>query len=530
MKLKESNSVIQGALLLTIAGMFSKILSAGYRIPLQNLTGDLGFYIYQQIYPLLGIGMILSLYGFPVAVSKIVAERKQGKLRAQFFYLPILFLLIGINFFFFAFLFFFAPVLAHLVGDVELQSSFRYVAFIFLLIPFTSILRGSLQGQMMMYPTAISQVCEQLIRIILIIASAYLVARQFFDPYAIGKLGALASILGSICALIVLWRYFPKTTSSSTVVKESIPWKKYSEIIFLFGIIGSLHHMILLFMQGIDVITLVPQLIKYGYSLEDAKLLKGVFDRGQPLIQLGTVIGSSFALAIVPSIDRGEKSSTDRKEDHALKLALSVTLYISLAAAIGLLLIFPEVNRLLYKDDAETFSLQILSIAIFFSPLTITLASILQARGHFKKTAQALLFACILKVCLNLYLVPIFGITGSALATVISLAFLIILLYRRMKRLYPRLNIFEKVKYFPTLIAIIGLFISVKAMQWMIPQEWLEQRLFLLLSVLSIVSVGAFTYIFLLVRYNAFTKIDLMNLPFSAVFLRIYKGGNLDES
>ena len=103
----ESNKLIKGALLLTFAGLISKVLSAGYRIPLQNLTGDIGFYIYQQVYPILGMAMVLSLYGFPSAISKMVVDlsRSGNKLSLSFFYGPIFLILLTINVFLFLFLF-----------------------------------------------------------------------------------------------------------------------------------------------------------------------------------------------------------------------------------------------------------------------------------------------------------------------------------------------------------------------------------------------------------------------------------------
>src|SRR5699024_11884865 len=91
--------IMQGALLLTVAGIVGKILSATYRIPLQNLTGDMGYYIYQQVYPLIGTGMILAFYGFPQAVSKLNAERKKlgHSNNIQQFYLPDVSILIELN-------------------------------------------------------------------------------------------------------------------------------------------------------------------------------------------------------------------------------------------------------------------------------------------------------------------------------------------------------------------------------------------------------------------------------------------------
>src|SRR5690625_5269862 len=121
------NNVVYGALLLTIEGLMSKVLSATYRIPLQNLTGDLGFYIYQQVYPFLGTVMILSLYVFPVSISKMTAEQnwRQEQMTYTTFYLPILAVLMVINGVFFALLYMFAPSLAVWIGDEGLVRAFR---------------------------------------------------------------------------------------------------------------------------------------------------------------------------------------------------------------------------------------------------------------------------------------------------------------------------------------------------------------------------------------------------------------------
>ncbi|MED4871675.1 oligosaccharide flippase family protein, partial [Geobacillus stearothermophilus] len=68
-------NVWKGAAALTAATLLTKLLSALYRIPYQNMVGDVGFYIYQQVYPIYGIVVALSLTGYPVAISKLIAER-----------------------------------------------------------------------------------------------------------------------------------------------------------------------------------------------------------------------------------------------------------------------------------------------------------------------------------------------------------------------------------------------------------------------------------------------------------------------
>ena len=73
----QSKALFRGAFILMLAALITKILSAFYRIPFQNIVGDIGFYIYQQVYPFYGIAIVLSTTGFPVVISKLYAEQKQ---------------------------------------------------------------------------------------------------------------------------------------------------------------------------------------------------------------------------------------------------------------------------------------------------------------------------------------------------------------------------------------------------------------------------------------------------------------------
>lgn len=90
--MEKTNHVYKGAFALLIAGLLSKVISAFYRIPLQNLTGDIGFYIYQQVYPILGIAFIFALYGFPSAISKYFAEH-QDERQNKTIYLHLFFMI-----------------------------------------------------------------------------------------------------------------------------------------------------------------------------------------------------------------------------------------------------------------------------------------------------------------------------------------------------------------------------------------------------------------------------------------------------
>ena len=95
-----NNQWFKGVFLLTIAGFAGKILSASYRVPLQNMAGDEGIYIYQQIYPFIMIAWMLSIYGYPAALSKITNDQYNGTKKIVF-PMKLLVMLCSVNIIFF---------------------------------------------------------------------------------------------------------------------------------------------------------------------------------------------------------------------------------------------------------------------------------------------------------------------------------------------------------------------------------------------------------------------------------------------
>lgn len=522
----ETNKLVKGALLLTLAGLISKLLSAGYRIPLQNLTGDIGFYIYQQVYPILGIVMILSLYGFPSAVSKMTVELKARGKKTSFvsFYLPVLLILIAINGSAFLFLLLKAESIAGWVGDPNLVHTYRLTAFVFLLIPFLALLRGSFQGNYYMKPTAFSQIGEQFARVFIIILAALYIAFGNQELYQIGQAAALASICGGILAIVILVFFFIKKRPVSSDRYE-IPWNYYVRTLLILGIVAALNHMVLIVIQFADAFTLIQSLKEFGLTQVEAMEAKGVFDRGQPLIQLGTVLGSSFALALTPSVSKEKLEMEPTTFYNYIRTALLFSFYLAVGATLGLIAIFPETNLLLFQDKKGTMELQILVLAIFLCSVAITASSILQGMGYIKRTAGFILITFFVKWTGNQLLVPIWGIMGSAIATVFSLLVLYIIVMIELKRKLPILRFINQINWLALLQASITMIAYILLVDWFVADAVEATRVLLLIYVLFIAITGALIFIVTLLRRKAFTEDQLAMLPKSQLFIRIYRGG-----
>ncbi|CQR47475.1 putative cell division protein YtgP [Paraliobacillus sp. PM-2] len=513
---KSNKQFFQGAFVLTLAGIISKVLSAGYRIPLQNITGDTGFYIYQQIYPFLGMAMMLALYGFPTAISKIIAEKKDNGLFSSDFYrifsittfFSVTFVLLIVGF---------APYIAAMMGDPALIPSVRMVALVFLTIPFVSSYRGLFQGLNNMKPTAFSQITEQLLRVCIIIGVSLYVVYQNQSLYYIGIGGAIASTVGTLGASIVLYVFLKKKQVFFHASEQaSVTWNEAVRSVLGFGLVITINHMLLLLLQFVDAFTLVSGLIHNGFTLSDAKIWKGIFDRGQPLVQLGIVVGSSLALAFIPTITTNRLNKRKKLFLSYIRSAWKFSLYLSAGATIGLITLFPHVNQLLFLSNNGTKSLQLLSLTIIFAALSITTASILQGLGYMYRTAGFVLLGIGCKCILNVLFVPRFGITGAALATTISACIVLLCNLYQLKVILNKQII--RLPWFRFLCSLGGMTLVLLLLnKFVFPIMLIQSRVVYAVYLLLVVLVGAGIYFFLLIRLRAFTKGELEVLPFQNI-------------
>ncbi|MFA1822379.1 oligosaccharide flippase family protein [Virgibacillus oceani] len=522
----ESNTLVKGALLLTLAGLISKVLSAGYRIPLQNLTGDIGFYIYQQIYPILAIAVILALYSFPSAISKMATDIKaEGKsLSFKSFYVPIFIILLCICVPLFIFLLLNAGSLALFIGDVNLERVYQLGAFVFLLVPLTSLLRGYFQGNIVMKPTAYSQIGEQLVRVSFIICAAVFIFMTGANIYFIGQAAVMASVLGAAVATLILCVFLFKKHSKGTIEKQdsAVPWNYYVRTLLTLGIVASLNHMVLIIIQFADTFTLIPSLMDYGLTNREAMEAKGVFDRGQPLIQLGTVLGSSFALALLPAVTKQKLESNPDAFYSYIQGTLLFSFYLAIGATVGLVFIFPETNTLLFQNDKGTTDLQILVVSILLSSMAMTGAAILQGLGYMKRTAGFILIAFFVKWTANQLLVPLWGITGSAIATVVSLLFLCAIVLFELKRKLPVLYFFKRIRWRALISAAAVMILFIMAIGTMMSEPAHLSRITLLFYCTFVSIIGAVLYFYCLIRWQAFKVEELRMLPMASLFLKIH--------
>ncbi|QGJ63390.1 polysaccharide biosynthesis protein [Bacillus velezensis] len=509
-------SAWKGAFVLVVAGIVTKILSAVYRVPFQNIVGDVGFYIYQQVYPFLGIAVMLSTSGFPVIISKLMNDysgHKQKIMKISALYVTAAGLVL------FALMYAGAAPLAGFMGDARLVMLIRVAAFAFILFPFTAVIRGYFQGVHDMMPSALSQITEQFLRVAVLLGLSFWLLKSGRSLYAAGAGAVSGSIAGSfaaLCVLAVFWYKREETKKDGGHIKTAVIVKK----LLLYSVTICISSVLMLLIQLVDALNLYS-LLSDGTESHAAKQLKGIYDRGQPLLQLGTVFAVSIAASLVPSISKAVHGNKPfiikEKATSAVKLCLAV----GIGASAGLFCILEPVNIMLFQNSEGTQTLQIFSLSIFFASIALTAAAILQGAGHTVFPAVSVLAGGALKWVLNVWLVPGWGITGAALATVLAFAAVACLNLRRIWSKGWLTNIGGVIVRlcWCSLLMVFFLLVYMKLWQLFVPVS----RVGAVGESLSASIIGGLLFIYCMIRMKIFTDEELSGLPFGSALSKLKK-------
>ncbi|WP_338471280.1 polysaccharide biosynthesis protein [Niallia sp. XMNu-256] len=523
MELKDQTKhLFKGTLILTIAALLTKVLSAFYRIPFQNIVGDVGFYIYQQVYPFYGIAIALSTYGFPVVISKLYAEEmgKGENGNPKQLLGTMMIILCGFGFLTSALLFVLSDSIAHYMHDPGLAPLLRLVSLVFLMMPVISLLRGVFQGYGEMLPTAVSQVSEQLIRVITILVTALFLVSHGSSLYTVGAGAVFGSITGMIASFSILLFYWLRLQKRKPIIGK-IQFKQTRNIFKLFltqALPICISSMLLVLIQLADSLNLYSLLVSSGISVDSAKATKGVYDRGQPLIQLGTVVATSMSLSLVPLITKDKMQNHSAELKEKVVLALKTSILVGVGATLGLLSIIEPTNIMLFENNAGSYVLAVLTILILLASVTMTLAAIFQGLGFTIYPAVLVVLAFLLKNGLNTVLVPVWGILGAAISSVLALFGILVLFIIKLHRMVEE-SLLTLRFYIMTLLSALVMVIVLKG--FLLSTHFIydldsSERLLASFQALAAVVIGGFAYIFMMIKTHLLTESDLFLLPFGS--------------
>ncbi|MCC8435125.1 polysaccharide biosynthesis protein [Brevibacillus sp. M2.1A] len=441
--LKKSH-FLAGALILAIAGILSKVIGMFYRIPLQEIVGDRGLGLYQEVYPLYLTFLILATAGVPVALSRVIAEAlaegKQGSIGQILARSMVMMGAIGLILF--ALLYVSSPLIAKLMGNPHLIEPIRAISMSLLFVPLIAVIRGFFYGHQKMLFVGLSQIVEQTLRVVFIlVASLYLVSLgEDTDTVITGvNFGTMISTFLSLGFLaLLMWLHNRKNSVFSGAEWGRLTWW-YDRAFF--ASMWRIAWPICISALVIPIFSLTDSFLainifRYIWNVDGltADTWFGIYSRGGPLLQMASLFGSSIALSIVPAIAEAIRQKDQERITTLTKLSLRFAWLIGLPAGLGLTAVAEGANLALYGDMEGTRAMAILGITAI--PLSLLLATngILQGIGKEKIPARHLLYGVIVKVLATLVFTSMFGMDGLSLSWLVATAFVCVLNMRVINR------------------------------------------------------------------------------------------------
>lgn len=422
-------SFIKGAAILAIAGIISKVLGAIYRIPLGRIIGSEGMAYYQTAYDLYILMLTFSAYSIPIAISKLVSEKielgRRDEAHKTFKVALSLIAFLGLTLS--ALLFFNARGFVNAVKNPGAYIAVLCVAPAIFTVSLSGAFRGYFQGMQNMTPSGISQVTEQLARVIFGFILAVVFLSTGYEASAGGAVFG-TTIGGIVSFSTLIYIYTKKRHEIRVGILSAGNMKMESTLsiikrIVVFSVPITIGGSIMPVMTVIDTFIVMDRLQAAGFSLETATSLlgqlKGMAGAFINLPQVFTIaLAASLVPAISESVARNDFSSAARKSELAIRLSL----IIGLPAAFGLFTLSDPIMKLMYPAEPATLGmvLRYLSMAVIFLTLVQTMTGILQGMGKERIPVINMVIGALVKVVVSYTLttIPFINIRGAALGTV----------------------------------------------------------------------------------------------------------------
>lgn len=383
---------IKSTIILVIGGLVTKVLAMVIRVIITRFIGEDNIGLYMLIMPTYNLFITISSFSLATSLSKLVSENKRNNKNVVLGIIPfaiiyniIIMLVLVLSSSFIA---------NNLLKNCMLYYPILSIGFTLPFITLSSIIRGYFFGKERMFPHIISNIIEQVVRIVLIIViTPYILKRGII--VTISYL-VLLNIVSEICSIIVLMLFLPRDFK---ITRDDIK-PRYDNIKDTFSIsfpttcgrlIGSFGN----FLEPV-IVTFV--LLSMGYSNSYITSGYGVINGYVlPMVTMPMFLTSAISSALLPVISKYSSDGNIKRVKKKIKQAIGLSLLVGVPSSL-LLILFPGFFlNIVFKVSSGENILRFASIIFLPSYIISPLVSSLQAMNKAKYIARASFIGIIIK-------------------------------------------------------------------------------------------------------------------------------------
>lgn len=424
------NKFIKSTIVLIIGGFLTKILGMLIKIVMTRLIGTEGIGIYMLISPTFMLLIALAQLGLPVAISKIVAENKTKSKNLVFSSIPIS---LAINLSIIIFMIFASNYIANnLLHEPRSYYALICTSLVLPFISISSILRGYFFGKQRMIPHVVSNITEDVVRLIVIAIGIPIFLKNGIE-YAVAFI-VLSNIFSELTSIFVLFFFIPKNFKLEK--KDFIPEKKTMKNVFSIAVpttgsrlIGNIGH----FLEPIILTTI---LLKTGYSnnflVKEYGIINGYV---MPLILLPSFFTVAISQALIPIVSNAYSNNNLKYTKKKIKQACLISLLIGIPSTIIFELCPQILLKFIYNTNEGISYIKFLAPICLLHYIQAPISSSLQAMGKAKDGMMGTLLGMISRTIILMLLCYLkIGLWSLILATSFNILFVTIYDYKKLKK------------------------------------------------------------------------------------------------
>jgi stage V sporulation protein B len=523
----KKDSLIKGTLILAAAALIARFLGLFQRIPLDYMLGPDGqaaFNAANQIYLLL---LTIATGGIPITISKMISQRyalgrpDEAKriYKAALLFGAVTGLILA------SAMFGLAPLYARIAKIPFAALSLQAIAPSLLLFPVIAMTRGYFQGRQIMAAGGISQIVEQILRIIGGIGLALIVLGWGWgDDWGAAAI-AFGSVFGSIGAFMVMLRFGRKlkqqdqsersslTNATNKAEGPPVPFRSIYREIFRMSIPAVVTAMTVQFVYFFDV-SFFNRLTQSFYNKDSiVEVLANYSTKAMALAGIPPILAIALGASIIPVISSAYSLKNMSEVQRQSSLVMRIVCFTGVPVALLLTVAAYSVTGLLFSSPSGSGTVALLTAGTIFQITMMTTNSVLYGLDKPKLPMNHTFIGLGLKVIASIALAPLLGVYGLIIGS--SVCFIVVtLLNVRKINAEVKLNVLGR-RWLPYMAAVAVPALAGWGAEYgvlAVTETWTDKLSYFAAAAVTAIVVGGL-YVVLLAALRVVTPEDVRSFP-----------------
>lgn len=414
----------QNTLILTLAGFIVKSIGFIYRIYIANAIGAEGMGLYQLVLPIYNLVLLGLTAGVGIAVSRLVAEetaRRNHKNanRVALVAGGAIFLaavaVVAVLYFNLDF------VVNVLIGDIRTKSAMLWILPTIPFIAAITALKGYFYGKQEVIPNALSQVVEQLAKLVVIYVIADIFAQGDMKRKCVfATIGMLSGEIANVMVIYLAFQ-FRKSRSYANSSDHVLRKRDIGKSLLSISLPITANRLILSLLGTVEFLWIPQRLALYGMTNTEALAEYGkLTGMAAPVITFPSLLTAALATALVPAIAEAAALKRMNGANRQISRSIRVTLVLGFLFTSLFITFGREISDIIYPGQDVGQMMFLLSFTGVFFYLQQTLLGVLNGLGREKDTLKHSMITSILRLGFVWFGIPVFGMNAYILSLVFT--------------------------------------------------------------------------------------------------------------